>query len=216
MRLLKYDRVLWDFNGTLLDDLDHCLATMNTVLAKHGLPLMADANAYREVFCFPVQKYYARIGLPGDGDGFVAAAHEWIEVYRAGETDLRLRPGVEETLRFISSCGVPQGVLSATEEKMLAEQVSAAGIGNYFDALFGRGDIYATDKSDIAARYAAEHPQERVLMIGDTIHDYTTAAAGGFDCVLVEGGHQSRAVLKTCGCPVAADFHALTAFLAAE
>ncbi len=216
MRLHTYARILWDFNGTILDDLAHCLRTMNTVLTHHALPLLESEDAYREVFCFPVQVYYARLGLPGDGDGFVAAAHEWIEVYRAGEETLLLRQGVGETLDFIRASAVPQGVLSATEQNMLGEQVDALGIRHYFDALFGREDIYATDKSDIAARYAAAHPNERVLMIGDTIHDHSTACAGGFDCVLVAGGHQSRRVLEQCGCPVVEDFHALTAYLAEE
>ncbi len=209
MLLHHYDRVLWDFNGTLLDDPAHCLRTMNAVLAAHHLPLMADVDAYREVFCFPVQVYYARLGLPGDGEGFVSAAHEWIDIYREGEGDISLRDGAEEVLRFIREAGVPQGVLSATEQTMLEEQVTALGIRHYFDALFGRGDIYATDKSDIAVRYAETHPGEHVLMIGDTIHDFATAEAGGFDCVLVEGGHQSRRVLESCGCPVAESFRAL-------
>ncbi len=216
MRLLQYDRVLWDFNGTIYDDLAHCLRTMNAVLAGRGLPLIDGEDAYREVFCFPVNIYYIRVGLPGEGDGFVTAAHEWVEAYRRGEETLRIREGVEEVLELIRASGVPQSVLSATERTMLKEQISALGITHYFGDLLGRGDIYATDKSDIAVQYAAAHPTERVLMIGDTTHDYATAAAGGFDCVLVAGGHQSRRALESCGCPVVADFHALAAYLQEE
>ncbi len=215
MRLAKYNRVLWDFNGTLLDDVAHCMDTMNRVLAGHDLPRIASADVYRDIFCFPVQVYYARLGLPGEGEGYVAAAHEWIEIYRDGEDRIGLRKGAEEALDFIRTYGVPQGVLSATEQAMLTEQVEALGIGDFFDALFGRGDIYATDKSDIAVRYAAAHPTERVLMIGDTVHDYETARMGNFDCILLEGGHQSRRVLETCGCPVVGSFHDLVAYLAA-
>ncbi len=216
MRLDRYDRILWDFNGTLLDDLAHCLNTMNRVLAAHRLPLLANLDAYREVFCFPVQVYYARLGLPGDGEGYIAAAHEWMDIYRAGEHDLPLRVGASEALDFICGAGVPQGILSATEERMLESQVATLGIGDYFDTLFGRSDIYATNKSDIAVRYAAEHPTHRVLMIGDTVHDYETALAGGFDCILLEGGHQSRRVLERAGCPVIKDFHALVTYLSEE
>ncbi len=216
MRLHGYDRVLWDFNGTLLDDIAHSLRTMNRVLAAHDLPLLENADAYREIFCFPVQVYYARLGLPGEGEGFVAAAHEWMDIYREEEGELPLRRGAAEALDFLLTAHVPQGVLSATEQTMLAEQVRGLGIEHYFDALLGRGDIYASDKSDIAARYAVAHPTERVLMIGDTIHDFATAQAGNFDCILIAGGHQSRAVLAQCGCPVVEDFHDLVTYLSAE
>ncbi len=213
MRLWNYDRVLWDFNGTLYDDLRLCLDSVNRMLEERALLPIPTEEAYREVFCFPVQTYYARVGLPSEGEAFVEVAHEWMGLYRAGEDTVPLRNGALEALDFIRNNGVKQGVLSATEQTMLTEQVTSIGILPYFDCVLGRGDIYATDKSDIAARYAAEHPTERVLMVGDTAHDYQTADAGNFDCVLVEGGHQSRAALMTCGCPVVHDFHALVTWL---
>ncbi len=213
MRLSEYDRILWDFNGTLLDDLALCLASINLLLTRRGLPPLEDENAYREVFDFPVQSYYTRVGLPGEGDAFVEVAHEWVEAYRAGEHTTTLRDGALPVLRLIRDTGVPQGVLSATEQKMLGEQVDALGIRDYFDMILGRGDIYATDKSDIAVRYRATHPVERILMLGDTVHDYKTALAGGFDCVLVTGGHQSRRVLEACGCPVVEGFEGLVDWL---
>ena len=133
--------------------------------------------------------------------------------YRAGENDAPLREGALAALDFIRAAGIPQGILSATEETQLEEQVTALGIRSYFDRLFGREDIYATDKSGIAARYRAEHPTERVLMIGDTVHDVETARAGGFSCVLVAGGHQSPARLRGAGVGIFPDYPSLIAYL---
>ena len=56
----------------------------------------------------------------------------------------------------------------------------------------------------------------RVLLIGDTDHDYHVATAAGFDCVLVGGGHQDARDLGRLGCPVYDDMHALIAALGAE
>lgn len=213
MRIHDFTRIMWDFNGTLLDDVDLCLSGANLLLSRRGLKPLEDREAYRRVFCFPVQAYYARLGLESEGQGFVDAAHEWVEAYRAGEHTAPLRAGALPLLQAIRGAGVAQGVLSATESVMLSEQLAALGIGEYFDLVLGRNDIYATDKSDIAARYAAAHTGERVLMIGDTVHDFETAQCGGFDCVLVEGGHQAKEVLTQCGCPVFDSFAALGAWL---
>ncbi len=213
MRLDQYDRVLWDFNGTLYDDLALCMDCINTMLDRYDLPRLRDADAYREVFCFPVQRYYAQVGLPGEGNAFVKVAHEWLELYRAGEHTVPLRMGTCEALTAIGAFDVPQGVLSATEQRMLEEQIAYVGLAPYFDLVLGRNDIYAADKRQIAVRYAEMHPDERVLMIGDTVHDFETASAGGFDCILVEGGHQNRATLLTCGCPVVGSFEELVTYL---
>ena len=211
-----YDRVLWDFNGTLLDDLRLCMDSVNLLLERRGLPLLADEEAYRRVFGFPVQAYYARLGLPSEGEGYTVAAHEWIAAYRAGEHTVPLRQGSAHLLERLMAAGVPQGVLSATESGMLREQVAGLGIGTYFDCILGREDIYATDKSEIARAFRRAHPVERILMIGDTLHDVDTARAGGFDPVLVEGGHQGRETLLSAGCPVFPDFGALSAWLFEE
>lgn len=212
----QYDRVLWDFNGTLLDDLRLCIDCVNLLLTRRGLALVADEEAYRRVFCFPVQAYYGRLGLPCEGEGYTVAAHEWIAAYRAGESTTTLRAGARPVLEKIRAAGIPQGVLSATEAGMLREQVEALGIGEFFESIAGREDIYATDKSDIARAFRRAHPEERILMIGDTLHDADTARAGGFDCVLIEGGHQGRETLLQAGCPVLAGFAALDAWLLEE
>ncbi len=216
MRLDRYDRVLWDFNGTLYDDLMLGINSINTLLARYDLPPLDSVELYRDIFRFPVRDYYEDVGLPVDGEGFHKVAHEWLELYRAGEHTVTLRVGAEKALAYLRDRGMPQGVLSATEMSMLHEQIAAVGITEYLDCVLGRGDIYAADKSSIAAAYAVSHPNERVLMVGDTIHDFETARAGGFDCVLLEGGHQSRRVLLGCGCPVLADFDALIAYLEAD
>ncbi len=211
-----YDRVLWDFNGTLYDDVALCLDSVNLLLAHRGLPKLKNEDAYRAVFCFPVQTYYERIGLPSTGDAFTKIAHEWVEMYRAREKMVLPRRGAENALKQLMLWGIPQGILSATEQRMLEEQIKDVGLGAYFDTILGRSDIYATDKSTIAARYAESHPGERVLMVGDTVHDFETAEAGGFDCILIEGGHQNRETLCTCSCPVVSGFDDLVAYLSSN
>ena len=207
-----YTRILWDFNGTLMDDLALCIDSVNLLLTRRGMPTV-DVDSYREAFCFPVENYYARVGLPSEGEDFVQVAHEWVDAYRSGEDTVRVREGVLDLLIKLKEAGIPQGVLSATQANMLKGQVEQLGLTPYFDLLLGREDIYARDKSSIAVAYRNAHPHDQILMIGDTLHDYETARAGGFDCILVEGGHQSRRTLETAGCPVMRSFQEVAEWL---
>ena len=53
----KYDHVIWDWNGTIIDDAYLCVEVMNQVLKNRDLPLI-NISSYRKNFCFPVKKYY--------------------------------------------------------------------------------------------------------------------------------------------------------------
>ena len=58
---MKHKQIIWDFNGTLLDDVRETLDATNALLARYGKPMLADADAYRRVFGFPVIDYYEKI-----------------------------------------------------------------------------------------------------------------------------------------------------------
>ena len=60
---MKVKHIIWDWNGTLLDDLDVSMAALNEVLKSEQLPLVLDKEEYRQYFQFPVIKYYEKVGL---------------------------------------------------------------------------------------------------------------------------------------------------------
>ena len=206
MHLLSaYDHIVWDFNGTILDDVRHGIEAVNTLLSRRGLPQLGSIEEYYGVFAFPIISYYDKLGLTAVDD-FDTLAHEWIAEYRKEEHLIPPREGAKDLIYAIHKAGLPQSVLSATEEEMLRTQLSYLGLADAFENVLGRTDIYATDKTAIAVRFRASHPDARMLMIGDTDHDLATAKAAGMDCILLEGGHQSPAYLASLGCPVVRDF----------
>lgn len=213
MKIRDYDLILWDFNGTLLDDLQYGIDTVNVLLRKRALPTLDTVEAYYGVFGFPVKDYYEKIGLWRRDEDFSPVANEWMDRYRAYQHTVGLRPGVEEVLSAILASDTALGVLSATETEMLKGQLAERDILSRFSVILGRDDIYASDKSGLARTYRAAHPDARVLMIGDTSHDLTTARAGGFDCLLVAGGHESEASLLASGAPVAKDIYDVGRYL---
>ena len=55
--------IFWDWNGTLMDDLDFTHGCLNWMLETHGYPQRYDLAAYREIFGFPIEEYYIRAGF---------------------------------------------------------------------------------------------------------------------------------------------------------
>lgn len=209
MRFSDYQHIVWDFNGTILDDLGIDLEVVNLLLARRGLPVIPTKEAYRAVFGFPIEDYYRRIGFDFTKESYAEVAEEWLVEYRAREATAPVREGVLSVLDFISARKVPQTVISASELGILREQLNALGIIDRFEKICGIDNIYAASKTALAVSWAKKRCPGRVLMIGDTDHDAETARAAGFDLVLVEGGHMSRSALLETGAKVFSDFDEL-------
>lgn len=195
-------QILWDWNGTLLDDLAYGMSVRNRTFPAFGLPAIESVEAYHAQFCFPIRTYYARAGVTDDI--FVAVAHAWMAEYVRGFPNVPLHHDALDTLRRFADAGLTQVMLSATKRDMLIEQIAQFGIQRHFHEVLGLGDIYAGSKEEIGRQYLqrCSIAADETLMIGDTLHDADVARAIGADCVLVARGHQSRETLLTAGVPV--------------
>lgn len=189
--------VIWDWNGTLLDDVDLAVAAIGQVLEAHGLPRI-EVETYRETFCFPIAEYYRKLGFTQGTEAFETATVQFVENYRKGFANTRLHQGTEILLKTIKEGGVTQSILSAAHQDDLERLLKYFGIRGYFDHIFGLNDHYAASKIDrgrellevcgIAAKDS--------LLIGDTDHDWEVGQALGLDVLLLGDGHQTHARLK--------------------
>ena len=195
-------QVLWDWNGTLLDDLAYAIGVRNRTFPAFGLPRIGSVAEYHRQFTFPVRRYYERAGVTDET--FVAVAHAWMAEYVRGFDTVPLHGDAVETLARFAAAGVRQAVLSATRRDMLESQIARFPIRAYFTDVLGLSDIYARSKEAVGLDYLARCgvPAAFTLMIGDTLHDAEVARAMGTGCVLVARGHQSRETLLTAGVPV--------------
>ena len=78
---MRYTDVIWDFNGTLLDDAGAGLACVEELLRRRGLPPLGSLARYREVFRFPIRDYYTDIGFDFSREPYEALADEWALLY---------------------------------------------------------------------------------------------------------------------------------------
>lgn len=194
----RYTHVIWDFNGTILDDLQVCVRSANRLLAAHGLPVIDSLDTYRQKFGFPIIDYYRRLGFDFASTPYAELAVEWVAYYLEEAPAARLYPDVHDALERVRRLGISQWILSATELGMLEGQVEALGIRSYFERLLGLGNIHAHSKTELGQLWRAEHPTASVLLIGDTNHDAAVASAIGADCILLCRGHQSKETLASC------------------
>ena len=203
--------VLWDWNGTLLDDAAYAMGVRNRVFPRFGLPTIDSLEAYHEQFTFPVRLYYTRAGVTEEN--FVAVAHAWMEEYIRGCREVPLFADAGETLDAFATTGCAQAVLSASKLDTLTMQLECAGILNRFSRVLGLSHIYATSKEAVGRAYLQQCGVEpsACALLGDTLHDAEVAQALGCRCVLVARGHQSYDTLAGAGVPV---LHSLTGAVA--
>jgi len=195
--------VIWDWNGTLLDDAWLCRDIMNGMLRRRDMPTLTEER-YRDLFDFPVIDYYRRVGFDFERESFEELGTEFIVEYERRRLEAGLQEGARETLETLRRRGVTQSVLSAYKQNTLEEMVSYFGLRDYFLALIGLNDHYAAGKLENARQWIArlDYGPHEVMLIGDTVHDHEVAREIGVDCVLLACGHHSEEKLKTCGVPV--------------
>jgi len=192
--------IIWDWNGTLLNDTHLCVRTMNAMLEKRELPVLS-LNRYRDVFSFPVKDYYQKIGFDFESEPFEIPALEFIDGYNAQMNDCKLQQDSLAVLNYFQSIGIPQYILSAMKQDALEEGLRHHQITSFFEHVSGLDNHYAASKIENGHRLIADlnlNTRELVL-IGDTVHDYEVATELGCQCVLIANGHQSRAILEATG-----------------
>ena len=192
--------ILWDWNGTLLDDVDLCVFTIAKILEKYELPII-DRESYRKTFSFPVIQYYKSLGFDFDKVSFKAVADEWMAVYQENLEMAALHNGAEGLLRTLKKTKKTQSILSAAKQTHLEEQLEFYGIKNQFDYIFGISDHYAKGKIERGKELVQllDAPRSTMVLIGDTDHDKEVADELGIDLILLGDGHQHHERLENLG-----------------
>ena len=192
--------IIWDWNGTLLNDLDFCISTINILLKKRELTLL-NRNLYREVFTFPVKDYYRAVGFDFEKEEFAIPAKEFIDLYDSGVEKCTLHLKAIEVLSRFKEKNTRQFVLSAMQQNMLEQTIKHNSIYNYFEGVFGLDNHYAVSKIERGKQLILEFnlEKDKTWIIGDTIHDFEVAEKLGINCILIADGHQSEKRLQSTG-----------------
>ncbi len=189
--------IIWDYNGTLLNDADLCVSVINKMLYTRKLKTIT-SKKYRKIFDFPVKDYYQKIGFDFEKESFEKVGTEFIEKYNLRINESRLHEGTLEILDYFKKKGIKQSILSARKQEHLYEELEIFGIKKYFTHIKGLTDHYAHGKLEKAKELIKEIniDRQKIVLIGDTLHDKEVADCVGIKCFLLTHGHHSQARLK--------------------
>ena len=208
--------IIWDFNGTLLDDVQLSVDCDNAVFDALHLPRIT-AEDYRRHMTMPVRDFYTALGVDLAVYPYETISRLWLDRFNRHAVGAGLVPGALETIRRLRARGIGQSILSASYEASLLEQCGALGLTPYMAAIDGLEDESARRKTDIGLRQLRRLGLrgEETVLVGDMVADSELARALGAACVLVPWGHNDAARLRGTGCPVAQSFAQLERMLLA-
>lgn len=201
----NYTYVLWDWNGTLIDDLQMNIDLENSMLKERNLPPLPSKEFYLENFDFPILDFYRLIGYTFETETYEEVAEIYAAEYEKRLDSTSLFPDAKNVLDTLSKNGFRQVIISATEQNMLLSQVARYGIGGHFESVLGTDNKLGQSKVQTALSWLRKNgiDPKTAVFIGDTLHDLETARAIGCDCILTSRGHFSKRRLLTGGVPVA-------------
>jgi phosphoglycolate phosphatase-like HAD superfamily hydrolase len=199
--------VVWDWNGTLFDDLQIVVEAVNVGIAEFGRGPI-DLDDYRDHYTRPVRMFYEGIfGQPLAADEWHRLDAVFHDAYRELLGRATLTADAEHALASVSGAGHSQSLLSMFPHAELLPLVEKMGIAAFFD----RVDGLQGPPGDRKAAYLESHLRDltrgeapaAVLVIGDTPDDALAAAHVGARCVLYDSGAHHRADLDVLGVPLA-------------
>ena len=184
--------LIWDWNGTLLDDVDAVVEVIGEILTSQGMARV-NREQYRAIFGFPIINYYRRLGFDFEKVPFETLSTAFVDGYRSRVLEIPLHAGAKELLAALQAEGFQQSVLSAAKEDDLRMHLELHGITSHFDHIYGLNDHHAVSKVQRGRELIADTgiDVKSTLLIGDTDHDLEVGRELGVEVLLLGDGHQT-------------------------
>jgi phosphoglycolate phosphatase-like HAD superfamily hydrolase len=194
--------VVWDWNGTLLDDL--AATVIATRASLRGLSrVKVSVGEYRQIFARPVRPFHeALVGRALSDSEWCTVNDRFYDCYRRLESRVRLADGARIALESFHRAGIVQSVLSRTRHERLVAAVEKYELTDYFSIVDGATDHLDSSKSLALRRHlaVAGTDPESVVMVGDTVDDAAAAGTARLGCLLVAGcSFETMAKLQAAG-----------------
>ncbi len=212
---MKKKHIIWDFNGTLLNDAQLSVDCDNHVFDELKLPHIT-IDDYRAHMTMPVRDFYTALGIDLAVYPYETIARIWLDMFNKHAVSCGLVPGALEAIDRLAAAGHSQSILSASYEPDLKKQCEGLALTQRMVAINGLSDESARKKTDIgrAQMKVLGLAGEDVVLVGDMLADAELAKALGAACVLVPWGHNADFRLEGTGFPVARTFEELETIIA--
>lgn len=189
---LKIKAILWDWNGTLLNDVLYSCKIVNAMLKKRNKKDIS-IKEYRQAFSFPIDDYYKKIGFDYRTlSEYYTIVDEFNISFMENVRECNLFDETKSVLEFCFENKIDQYILSGLNDHDLQQQVKMQGIEHFFKEIKGSNHSDATDKIENGKKMIETNHIDvtSAIYIGDTLADSDCAKQLGCFCVLFNGGHQ--------------------------
>ena len=211
--LMKYSTIIWDWNGTLLDDAPISLCAVNHLFKEMGVRLISEEE-YKEALDTPISKFYDRF-LRGREYDFDALSDGFYAYIDSHSDSIPLHKGAKEALERAKNAGAKQYILSAAWNDDIIPALKRFGVDKYIDGVWGACDREIGSKLErgVVEIKKLGADVKKCVLVGDTYHDFECARAIGADCLLISCGHQDEKRIRLSGLEVYPTFEKMASAL---
>lgn len=184
-----FKNLIFDWSGTLVDDLNLTLDASNYVFAQYGKDSL-DRDAFREEFQLPYPDYYARV-LP-DAD-LEELENHFRRAFSISEAIVEVLPHAREFMEYCKERSIRCFALTSVDAKEFDAQCKELGMFDYFEGIHAG----IRHKNEHIHTLLGQHSLNghETAFIGDMQHDIQTAKHGGITSIAVLTGYNSAAQL---------------------
>lgn len=190
--------IIWDYNGTILDDSTQALEAVNDLLKLYNLPLV-DRNYYLSNFGFPIENFYKNIGLNTQHIGIDILSEQFVNLYRKKLPKSQVHSLTLKLLNKFRALNLSQFILSAADQETLNQSVDQQKLNLFFKGIYGLSDKRAHSKVELGRNLLSNHNlnPNKCLILGDTDHDFEVGTTLGCQTILIPHGHQDIELLRS-------------------
>ena len=138
--------IIFDWNGTLIDDAAVFVAILNVLLNRRKIDEI-NLQIYRDLFCFPIIDFYKKIGLDVSRDAFFQLKKEFVLEYEKRRYSANLFPETIPVLEKLSKNNIGLSILSASNQKTLDDLSKYYSIDGFFQHIVGVNNYIADGKA---------------------------------------------------------------------
>ena len=196
VKMATYDYVIWDLDGTLLDDRKRHYACYLDIVEKYGGTPVSEER-YWELKRNKIKRTVLLEETAFEGT-YQQYLDEWIErIEQIGYLRReKLRPGAEELLKKLHTAAEKVVLVTMRNHtERVEQQLQWLGIAGYFDAIFIGKSLQGQKKTDVVSTAIPDIAEKHVLVIGDTEDDEQVAKSLGADFVAMITGLRDKKYL---------------------
>lgn len=196
---MKYEYIIWDWNGTLLDDTNASVDAVNDLFDSMKIDRI-DIERYRECLDSPIYKFYEHF-MDINKVSMEYVIGKYYGYMESHFDEITLSAGARETVEKAKEKGIKQYIFSAAAKSDIIPILQREKIEMIFDGISAASDREIGSKLERGEKMIKDYSinRKKCVLIGDSVHDFKCAENMGVDCILLTCGHQDLPSLKLTG-----------------